>query len=134
MFGKFYMRTTKFLSILIVFSFFACQPSIQESAKPTVDERHAPPTANVTQGLSSVSDFAKFSWVNKRCRQWAADGDIDIDQTCLVVSRVGGGLVVIPNEYNDADFKETLDNLNQENKDKWLVRFYGIGGGEKPKR
>jgi hypothetical protein len=44
----------------------------------------------------SISNIAKLSWVNKRCRMWA-NGDIDIDQTCLVVRTVAGGLVVIPN-------------------------------------
>jgi hypothetical protein len=66
---------------------------------------------------------------------WTVDGrDIDIDQTCLVVRTVGGGLVVIPNEYVDKEAQETLDQLGKKHsdKDKWLVRFYEIGGGEKP--
>jgi hypothetical protein len=84
----------------------------------------------------SISNIAKLSFVNKRCRAWGADGDIDIDQTCLVVRTVKGGLVVIPNEYVDEEMKETLDQLGKKapDRDKWIMRFYAIGGGEKPRQ
>jgi hypothetical protein len=85
----------------------------------------------------SISNIAKLSWVNKRCRMWAEGGrDIDIDQTCLVVRTVGGGLVVIPNAYVDEDSEETSDQLRKKNsdRDKWLLRFYELGGGEKPRK
>jgi hypothetical protein len=83
------------------------------------------------QGVKTAADIAKLAWVNKRCRLWAADGDIDIDQTCLVVRTVRGSLVVIPNEYNDEEMKEVVGEMGRESKDKWIQRFYGIGGGEK---
>jgi hypothetical protein len=35
-------------------------------------------------GLFKVEDIAKLEWVDKHCRVWAPDGDIDVDQTCLV--------------------------------------------------
>ena len=82
-------------------------------------------------GVKTVADIANLSWVNKRCRVWAADGDIDIDQTCLVVRTVRGGLVVIPNEYVDEELKEIMGQLGRKTKDKWVQRFYSIGGGEK---
>ena len=78
------------------------------------------------QGVKTIADIAKFESVNKRCRMWAADGDIDVDQACFVVRTVGGKLVVIPNEYNDADAKELVEQLGGQNNDKWLHRFYGI--------
>ena len=85
----------------------------------------------------SSSNIAKLSWVNKRCRMWTeGGGDIDIDQTCLVVRTVRGGLVVIPNAYVDEDAEEIIDQLGKKysGKDKWLRRFYEIGGGEKPQK
>jgi hypothetical protein len=85
----------------------------------------------------SSSNIAKLSWVDKRCRMWTEDRrDIDIDQTCLVARTVHGGLVVIPNQYGDKWMLETLDQLGKKDsdKDKWLVRFYAIGGGEKPRQ
>jgi hypothetical protein len=47
----------------------------------------------------------------------------------------GGGLVVIPNAYVDEESQETIDQLSKKypDKDKWLRRFYEIGGGEKPR-
>ena len=65
---------------------------------------------------------------------WTEDGrEIDVDQTCLVIRTVGGGLVVIPNAYVDEESQETTDQLSKKypDKDKWLRRFYEIGGGEK---
>jgi hypothetical protein len=83
----------------------------------------------------SISNIAKLSWVDKRCRIWAK-GEIDVDQTCLVVRTVGGGLVVIPDEYTDQTFRELMDQLGKKysDKDKWILRFYAIGGGEKPRK
>jgi hypothetical protein len=125
----------KFVFLAAVFISIGCQSAHPVPANTSlIEDRPAKAGASEPQGLKSVQEIAKFAWVNKRCRQWAADGDIDIDQTCLVVNRVGGGLVVIPNEYNDDDLKETLDNIGKEDKDKWLLRFYSIGGGEKTKR
>ena len=42
------------------------------------------------------------------------DGDIDIDQTCLIVRTVQGGLVAIPNAYVDEESQETLDQSGQK--------------------
>lgn len=86
---------------------------------------------NDFQGVKTIADIAKLSFVNKRCRLWGADGDIDIDQTCLVVKTVNGGLVVIPNEYSDKEMQEISGQLRSQTQDKWLRRFYEIGGGEK---
>jgi hypothetical protein len=88
------------------------------------------------EGVKTTADIAKFSFVNKRCRVWAADGDIDVDQTCLVVKTVNGGLVVIPNEYADKELQEIAGQLGSQTKDRdrWLQRFYEIGGGEKPQK
>jgi hypothetical protein len=65
-----------------------------------------------------------------------ANGDIDIDQTCLVVRTVRGGLVVIPNAYVDEESQEVSVQLGKDYpvRDKWLLRFYTIGGGEKPQK
>lgn len=84
------------------------------------------------QSVKTTADIAKLGWVNKRCRLWSADGDIDVDQTCLVVRTVSGGLRVIPNEYNDGEMEEIVGELGRENKDKWIQRFYSIGGGKIP--
>jgi hypothetical protein len=70
--------------------------------------------------------------VNKRCRLWAADGDIDVDQTCLVVKTVKGEWIAIPNEYADDELKELVGQMGSGAMDKWLQRFYAVGGGEKP--
>ncbi len=75
--------------------------------------------------------ISKFEWVDKRCRMWAPDGEIDVDQTCLVLKTVRGGALVIPNEYNDAWLKEMTDH--KANEDKWIQRFFAIGGGAKTK-
>ena len=95
------------------------------------------PTSIAANALSQaksdfkLSDLAKSEWVDKRCRMWGPDGDIDVDQTCLVVKTVRGGLVVIPNEYNDDWLKEIGDP--KTSKDKWIERFFSIGGGAKPR-
>lgn len=47
---------------------------------------------------------------------------------------VKGQLVVIPNEYNDEEFKEIMGQLSSKTKDRWIMRFYEIGGGEKPQK
>jgi hypothetical protein len=97
-----------------------------------------PPKSSIDEGgenefpvIKSAQDIAKLAFVDKQCRVWAADGDIDIDQTCIIARRVQGGFVVIPNEYVDSEMKEVLGNMGKENKDKWLLRFYAVGGGEK---
>jgi hypothetical protein len=82
-------------------------------------------------GVKTIADIGKLEWVNKRCRQWAADGDIDIDQTCLVVMTVRGGLVVIPSAYADEEMKEITGEMGSESKDKWILRFFSAGGGPK---
>jgi len=122
----------------------ACQ-----SAHPTSAVQQASANQAVGRGVKvtadnwddenhgSSSNVAKLSWVDKRCRMWTEDRrDIDIDQTCLVVRTVRGGLVVIPNQYGDKWMLEMLDQLGKKDsdKDKWLVRFYAIGGGEKPRQ
>jgi hypothetical protein len=128
------MRMARFVSLIGFLISLACQSAHQvgTSEKPSVSAGLAPQSqpASDFQGVKTIADIAKFAWVNKRCRLWAADGDIDVDQTCLVVRRVGGGLVVIPNEYVDSETKE-LDELSRKTQDKWIQRFYGIGGGEK---
>jgi hypothetical protein len=89
---------------------------------------------NDFRGVKTNADIAKLSWVNKRCRLWAADVDIDIDQTCLVVKTVSGSWIVIPNEYVDQELQEIATQLGRPIKDKWLQRFYRMGGGEKPQK
>jgi hypothetical protein len=115
-------------------TFEACSEKAQKSNTAATVASGAPSgTTNAEQsqftGVTKVSDIAKLEWVDKRCRTWAADGDIDVDQTCLVVRTVRGGLVVIPNAYNDAWFKEIFDPDSR--KDKWIQRFLAIGGGAK---
>lgn len=120
-----------------------------QGSSATSKAQNASPHQNVRRGgkvtadnwddenHGSSSNIAKLSWVNKRCRMWTEDGrEIDIDQTCLVVRTVRGGLVVIPNAYVDEDSQETIDQLSKKypDKDKWLRRFYEIGGGEKPRQ
>jgi hypothetical protein len=136
------MRPALCVSLASVLVSLACQPArptgaVQQASINQAGRRAAKVTADNwdddSHGLTS--NIAKLSWVNKRCRVWA-DGEIDIDQTCLVVRTVRGGLVVIPNEYVDKDMQETLDQLGKKNsdRDKWLMRFYAIGGGEKPRQ
>jgi hypothetical protein len=67
-------------------------------------------SADDSHGIKTIADIAKLSWVDKRCRLWAADGDIDVDQTCLVVKTRNGGLIVIPNEYNDEELRKSPAN------------------------
>ena len=138
------MRPALWLSLASVLISLACQ-----SAHPTSAVQQASANQAVGRGVKvtadnwddenhgSSSNVAKLSWVDKRCRMWTEDRrDIDIDQTCLVVRTVRGGLVVIPNAYVDEDSQETIDQLSKKypDKDKWLRRFYEIGGGEKPRQ
>jgi len=76
-----------------------------------------------------LSDISRFEWVDKRCRMWAPDGDIDVDQTCLVITTGTGGLVVMPNEANDEWVEEMADSKTPN--DKWIQRFFAVGGGVK---
>jgi hypothetical protein len=74
--------------------------------------------------FSTTQDLGTYEWVDKNCRVWSPDGDIDIDQTCLVIRTVRGGLVVIPNKLNDGWIDEMSDP--QASNDKWLQRFLEI--------
>jgi hypothetical protein len=88
------------------------------------------------QSVKTIADIAKLSFVNERCRLWGPDGDIDVDQTCLIVKTANGGLVVIPNEYSDQELQEITAQLGSKatDRDRWLKRFYEIGGGEKSQK
>jgi hypothetical protein len=120
------MRTAPSVLLIgcLVISLSLQTGSAQKSASKGV--ARPGPTSTDFQGVKTLADIANFASVNKRCRLWGADGDIDVDQTCLVVRTVGGKLVVIPNEYNDAEAKELTDELGRQNNDKWLQRFYSI--------
>jgi hypothetical protein len=85
-----------------------------------------PDPGNDFEGMKTIADIAKLSFVNKRCRLWAAGGNIDIDQTCLVGKTVNGGLVVIPNEYADKETQEITGQSRSQTKDRCLQRFYEI--------
>jgi hypothetical protein len=132
------MRSGPCIFLAVVLVSVACR-----SVHPTGGEQQAsnrPVAGKQTrhaddfQGVKTIADIAKLSWVNKRCRLWAADGDIDVDQTCLVSRTVKGEWVVIPNEYVDNEMKEILGQLGNHTKDRWLQRFYDVGGGEKPQK
>jgi hypothetical protein len=101
----------------------------QDTQKPAI-------SGNEFQSIRTIADIAKLSFVNKRCRLWGPDGDIDVDQTCLIVKTTAGGLIAIPNSYADQEREEVLSQLNggARDRDKWLVRFYEIGGGEKSRK
>jgi hypothetical protein len=42
--------------------------------------------------------------------------------------------VVVPSEYVDNEMKEIVGQLGSHPKDRWLQRFYEVGGGEKPQK
>lgn len=136
------MRPAPCLSLVGVLVSLACQsahPTVQQASTNQAVGRGVKVTADNwdDENHGSSSNIAKLSWVDKGCRMWTEGGrDIDIDQTCLVVRTVRGGLVVIPNQYGDKWMQEILDQLGKKysDKDKWLVRFYAIGGGEKPRQ
>jgi len=113
------------------------QPTAASSA-PLVsqDAQKQAISGNGFQSIRTIDDIAKLSFVNKRCRLYGPDGDIDVDQTCLVVKTTAGGLIAIPNPYADQEREEVLNQLNRgvRDRDKWLVRFYEIGGGEKSRK
>ena len=94
------VRRTIFASLTSLLILVACQSVHPTSAVPSGPTNRA--TAQQTnpgvdfQGVKTTADIAKLAFVNKRCRLRAADGDMDIDQTCLVVLTVRGDLVVIP--------------------------------------
>ncbi len=100
----------------------------------TATQKAAAKTSSLADfhGVQTMADIAKLSFVHKSCRKWAADGDIDIDETCLVVPTAKGSLAVIPNEYADAATEEavTQPGRNAKDGDKWLARFYAIRGGK----
>jgi hypothetical protein len=74
--------------------------------------------------------FDKVNWVDKQCRTWAQDGDIDVDQTCLVLKSVNGSVSIIPDPYNDAWQAEGFAELAKPlaTKDKWIKRFLEVRG------
>jgi hypothetical protein len=76
--------------------------------------------------VTKVEDIGIYEWVDKSCRMWAADGDIDVDQTCLSVRTVRGGWVVIPNHLNDAWTAEITSAVVKEKRDKWVSRFFDV--------
>lgn len=123
---EFYTKTVLTI-IALMLAVIACKPLVTPKTNASGQAGH---DAKITvdnwddQSHGSVSSMAKLSYVNKRCRMWA-NGEIDIDQTCLVVRTVRG-LVVIPNVYVDEDVRDPLD--------KWRRRFYEIGGGEKAQK
>jgi hypothetical protein len=82
------------------------------------------------QWNSNYSFFNKVDWVDKQCRTWAQDGDIDVDQTCLVVRSVNGSVSIIPNKYIDAWQAEGFSQLAKSSgaKDKWIKRFLEVRG------
>lgn len=102
-------------------------PSTSGTAEPRISVRAV--SKGESKGDLASSAISKFEWVDKRCRMWAPDGDIDVDQTCLAVKTVKGGIVVIPNEYNDVWVKEMSDR--KASGDKWIQRFFAIRGGAK---
>jgi hypothetical protein len=111
------------------------KPSSSSSSAPPVHQA-AEAQSREFQSVKTIADISKLSFVNKRCRLWAPDGDIDVDQTCLVVRTVSGGLVVIPNEYSDKELQEITGQLGSkaEDRNRWLKRFYEIGRGEKSQK
>lgn len=61
-----------------------------QSVRPTSTAQTPPITGGATSQSQrksnfTLSDIAKFEWVDKRCRMWNLDGDIDVDQTCLLI-------------------------------------------------
>jgi hypothetical protein len=74
--------------------------------------------------------FNKVDWVDKQCRTWAEDGDIDVDQTCLVVKNVSGSVSIIPNQYNDGWSGEIKAEMARPlaTRDKWIKRFLEVRG------
>lgn len=104
------------------------------SLQPTGSNAAAPKIFTLADfhGIRTTADIARLSFVSKRCRQWAANGEIDIDGTCLIVPTAKGGIAVIPNDYADQR-KEIPANTDSgaENDDKWLTRFNAIRRGEK---
>jgi hypothetical protein len=79
---------------------------------------------------ASAPWFDKVDWVDKRCRTWAQDGDIDVDQTCLVVRNVSGSVSIFPNQYGDRWLEEIKTEMTkpEATKDKWIKRFLEVRG------
>jgi hypothetical protein len=86
----------------------------------TVTPSHAQQSAFVP--VQTAKGVSSFQWVDKACRMWAPDGDIDVDQTCLVAQTVGGHFVVVPNRLNDVWTNEIANKKTAD--DKWLQRFF----------
>ena len=93
--------------------------------------------AQVVKPSYQVRQISEYEWVDKKCRIYTNDKiGIDVDQTCLEVRTVIGGLVVIPNPHNDVWAQEVMDEMRkpQAMRDKWLMRFYDLGGGNLPSK
>ncbi len=86
--------------------------------------------SDLGKGRSGASApwFNKVDWVDKQCRTWAQDGDIDVDQTCLVVKNVGGSVSIIPNPHSDEWLAEIKTEMAKPTTDKWLQRFLEVRG------
>ncbi|MBZ5562094.1 MAG: hypothetical protein LAP13_06700 [Acidobacteriia bacterium] len=123
------MKTALFVFLFACAIFPAGQAARSTSATAEPPMTGRAPSKRESKGGLTPSDISKLEWVDKRCRMWAPDGDVDVDQTCLAVKTVKGGVVVIPNEYNDVWVKEMSDRKTSG--DKWIQRFLAIGGGGK---
>lgn len=80
------------------------------------------------QWNANYAFFNKVDWVDKGCRTWAQDGDIDVDQTCLVVKNVSGSVSIIPNPHSDAWLAEISTEMAKPTQDKWIKRFLEVRG------
>ena len=113
-------------------------PSATVVARPQVK----PPDRHVQSAQKFFSDlgvgswnagspsFNKVDWVDKRCRLWDKDGDIDVDQTCIVVKNVSGSVSVVPNRFNDGWAAEISSEMAKSPaaRDKWIRRFLEVRG------
>lgn len=90
-------------------------------------------TASIANPSNQVRQISEYQYVDKECRINTDDKiGIDVDQTCFEVRTAIGGIVVIPNPHNDVWAQEIADEMRkpQARRDKWLVRFYDLGGGK----
>lgn len=74
------MRTVLFVSLLGFLISVDCHTVHPTSAVPRSSTNQAAGLqtnpGNDFQGVKTTTDIAKLTFVNKRCRLWAADGDI----------------------------------------------------------
>ena len=95
-------------------------------------------SAEGAAGASSpaqIRQISEYQYVDKACRVFSNDKiGIDVDQTCVELRTAIGGTVVVPNPRNDIWMQEIADELGkpQARRDKWLARFYELGGGKIP--